>query len=91
MSFIQSIPFKAELTKPAVMDFIGRTPTEAYFMIITGDGTQVYGIVTDESTIEYLTNEFAVKSIEFIPLSEVKQSLTTPGCRKTGSIELLDL
>jgi hypothetical protein len=91
MSFIRSFAFKAELTRPAVMDFIGRTPAEVYFLVITGDGSHVYGIVTEETTIEYLINEFTVKSLEFVPAGEVKKAMSSYGCRSAGNINLLEL
>ena len=91
MSFIRVITFKVELSKPTLMDFIARTPADLYFLVISEDGSQVYGIVTEETTIEYLTNEFIVKSFELVPLGEVKKALATAGCKKSGNHALLEL
>jgi hypothetical protein len=91
MSFIQSFAFKAELTKPAVMEFIARTPAEFYFLVISSDGSHLYGMVMNMDVIEYLTNEFAVKSLEFISPIQVKQALTMEGYKKVGNHSLLEL
>lgn len=89
-SFIQPVSFKAVLSKPALMDFIAKTPADAYFLVIPSTGNEVYGIVISEDVIEYLTNEFTVHSLELIPPAQVQKVLATTACKKSGNYALLE-
>lgn len=72
------------------MDFIAQTPAEAYFLVIPLAGNEVYGMVISEDVIEYLTNEFAVQSLELIPPAQVKKVMATAACKKSGNYALLE-
>jgi hypothetical protein len=89
-SFIQPVSFKAVLSKPALMDFIAKTPAEAYFLVIPATGNEVYGIVISEDVIEYLTNEFTVHSLEFVPPAQVQKVMANTPCKKSGNYALLE-
>jgi hypothetical protein len=89
MAFVTPYCFRAEMSKPALMDFIARTPMEAYCLL--PEGSWVYGLVISNEVLEYLTNEFAVRTLEIIPAGEFQRLASRPQCRIWGSRELLAL
>lgn len=72
------------------MDFIARTPAEAYFLAIPLTGNEIYGIVISEDVIEYLTNEFTVRSLALLLPAQVKKIMATTACKKAGNYALLE-
>ena len=89
MSFINTYIFKAELPKPAIMDFIARTPSELFLMVPSGQF--IYGILMTDEVAEYFTNEFKIITFEIIQPSELRKVLSIPGCKVWGNRELLNL
>lgn len=88
MAVLTSYWFRAELPKTAIMDFISRTPPEYYFLV--PDGTWTYGMVMTDEVMEFLTNEFSVKSLEIIQPVELKKILTKPGVKVWGNQDLIN-
>jgi hypothetical protein len=88
MSRLNTYCFKAELSKIAIMDFISKTPAEYYFLI--PDGVLVYGMMVTNEVMEFLINEFAVKSLEIISLSEIKKAIARPGAKFWGNTDLVN-
>ena len=89
MSFINTYIFKAELPKPAIMDFIARTPPELFLM--ASSGQFIYGILLTDEVAEYFTNEFKIITFEIIQPQELKKVISTPECKIWGNRELLNL
>ncbi len=89
MSFIVTYWLRAELSKPALMEFLARVPAEHYLLL--PDGNWVYGIFISEEVMEFFTNECAVRTLEVIPAGEVHRLAAAPGARIWGNRELLAL
>jgi hypothetical protein len=89
MSFINPVWFKADLPKTAVMDLIARTPPNYFYLVPAGDDLY-YGMFLAEDGLEYLTNEFTVRSLKIVASDEVKNVLALPGCKVWGNQELID-
>ena len=87
MSYIRTYIFKAELSKPALLDFISKTPPE-YYCFLVPDGTSLYGLLLTDDVIEYFINEFSVRSLEMVGSDEIQNVLSTPGCKIWGNREL---
>lgn len=71
MTFVTSYWFRIELLKPSIIDLIARTPPEFYFLV--PDGTWVYGMLVSDDVMEFLINELTVKSLEIVPVTEVRK------------------
>jgi hypothetical protein len=80
MTFINPVWFKADLPITAVMEFIARTPAECYYLVPAGGGFY-YGMLLEEDMLEYLTNEFLVRSLQIAPSAEVKKCWNNLGAR----------
>jgi hypothetical protein len=89
MAYITPVWFRVEHPQPSVMDFIARTPSEHYFLVPIG-GHQFYGMFLSVDTLEYLTNEFTVHSLEIVTSAEVRKVLTRPESKIWGNQELTD-
>jgi hypothetical protein len=89
MAFINPVWFKADLPKTAVMELIARTPVDCYFLVPAG-GDLYYGMFLEADMLEYLTNEFTVRSLQIVASTEVKKVLDRPGCIVWGNQDLLD-
>ena len=87
MPFIRTYIFKAELSKPALLDFISKTPPEYYCFVV--EGTSLYGMLLTDDVIEYFINEFSVKSLEMVDPEIIRKVLITPGCKVWGNRELI--
>lgn len=81
--------FKIELLPTAIMDFIAKTPPDCYFLVSVGENLY-YGMVVSEDIIEYLLNEFHVKSFEVLQSEQIKKVLFTPTYKFFGNQELLN-
>jgi hypothetical protein len=77
------------MPKPAIMDFIARTPPEFYFLV--PDTTWVYGMLVSDDVMEFLINEFTVKSLEIVSVSEIRKVMFRPGARIWGSQDLINI
>jgi hypothetical protein len=89
MSFIVTYWLRAELSKPAIMEFLARVPAEQYLLIPRDNG--VYGVVVSDEVMEFFTNECSVKALEVVPAAQVRQLAAEPGARVWGTRELLTL
>ena len=89
MSFIVTYWLRAELSKPAIMEFLARVPAGQYLLVPSDNW--VYGVVVSDEVMEFFTNECSVRSLEFIPAAEVRQLAARPGARVWGNRELLTL
>lgn len=89
MSFIRTYTFRTEIARPALLDFIARTPPEYFYFLVTG-GPDVYGMFLTDDVVEYFTNEFPVRSFEIIEQGKLNEILTQPGCKVWGNRELLE-
>jgi hypothetical protein len=87
--YIKPIWFRVELTPPTLMNFIGSTPPEAYCLVPMG-GLVYYGIAISDDVVEYLTNEFLVKSLEIVSSEQIKKLTLKPGCKIWGNADLID-
>jgi hypothetical protein len=90
MSFIRLYSFRAELSRPALMEFIARTPPDC-FCFVAPAGTALYGLFLSGDVVEYFTNEFPLQAFAIVPPEEVKKACALPGCRVWGNAELLQL
>ena len=87
MSFVRTYIFKAELSKPALLDFISKTPPE-YYCFLVPDGHSLYGMLVTDDVIEYFINEFSVQSLEIVGWDVIRKVFSTPGCKIWGNREL---
>jgi hypothetical protein len=90
MSFISTYTFRTEIARPALLDFIARTPPEYFYFLVTG-GPHVYGMFLTDDVVEYFTNEFPVQTFEIVEPGMLKEILSQPGCKVWGNRELLGL
>ena len=87
MSFIRTYTFRTEIARPALLDFISRTPPEYFYFLVTGD-SQIYGMFLTDDVVEYFTNEFPVRTFEIIEQEALREILLQPGCKVWGNREL---
>ncbi|MEI6945962.1 hypothetical protein V9K67_02095 [Paraflavisolibacter sp. H34] len=90
MSFIRIYPFRAEIPKPALLEFIARTPPDC-FCFLVASGPWVYGLFLSEEVVEYFTNEFPCHRFEIVAPEEVRKARFGHGCKVWGNAELLTL
>ncbi len=88
MSFISTYTFRTEVPKPALLDFIAKTPPE-YFYFLVPEGSYVYGMFLTDDVVEYFTNEFPVQTFEIVQADVLKEVSSRPGCKVWGNKELL--
>jgi hypothetical protein len=88
MSFISTYTFRTEVSKPALLDFIAKTPPEYFYFLVPG-GPYVYGMFLTDDVVEYFINEFPVQTFEIVQAAVLNEILSQPGCKVWGNRELL--
>lgn len=88
MAFIHTYSFKADVPKPALIDFISRTPPEAYLFLLT-DEPAVYGMFVSVEVMEFFTNEFPVRSLEIVPEETIRFKMMMKTCKVWGNKDLV--
>ena len=88
MTFIHTYAFKADVPKPALIDFISRTPPESFLFLVT-DEPVVYGLLVSGEVLEFFTNEFPVRSLEIVPEETLRLQMMRKTCKVWGNKDLL--
>ena len=88
MTFIQTYSFKADVSKPALIDFISRTPPEAFLFLVT-DEPAIYGMFVSSEVMEFFTNEFPVHSLEIIPEETIRLKMMMKAGKAWGNRDLV--
>ena len=90
--YINLIGFRAELSKPALMDFIAKTSAEVYYLVIPKNSQLIYGLMIsgdEQDVTDYIANEFIPLSFELIPPTLV-QRVAEAGGKECGNKTLLE-
>jgi hypothetical protein len=88
MSFISTYTFRTQISRPALLDFIAKTPPEYFYFLVSSDA-YVYGMFLTDDVVEYFTNEFPVQTFEIVHTDVLNKILKEPGCKVWGNKELL--
>lgn len=89
--FIKSFTFRADISKPNLLGFIGSTAPDFYFFLVPIKGSIIYGHIMSEEVMEYLTNEFPVNSLEIIKMEKFQELMHSGEFKQCGTKELIPL